>query len=123
MNMEFPLEEEKEGGKHEFLMKLRKSKLKDDQLIESFYDKIIENYDYPENYYIILVHAVYDIPGKTSDGIEMDDASEEIYEHILCSICPVKLSKAGLCGSKPDPGPYPRLDRGNAGKWISFPGV
>ena len=78
MNMEFPLEEEKEGGKHEFLMKLRKSKLKDDQLIESFYDKIIENYDYPENYYIILVHAVYDIPGKTSDGIEMDDASEEI---------------------------------------------
>ena len=97
MNMEFPLEEEKEGGKHEFLMKLRKSKLKDDQLIESFYDKIIENYDYPENYYIILVHAVYDIPGKTSDGIEMDDASEEIYEHILCSICPVKLSKAGLC--------------------------
>ena len=97
MNMEFPLEEEKEGGKHEFLMKLRKSKLKDDELIESFYDKIIENYDYPENYYIILVHAVYDIPGKTSDGIEMDDASEEIYEHILCSICPVKLSKAGLC--------------------------
>ena len=97
MNMEFPLEEEKESGKHEFLMKLRKSKLKDDQLIESFYDKIIENYDYPENYYIILVHAVYDIPGKTSDGIEMDDASEEIYEHILCSICPVKLSKAGLC--------------------------
>ena len=97
MNMEFPLAEEKEGGKHEFLMKLRASKLKDDALIESFYDKIIENYDYPENYYIILVHAVYDIPGRTSDGIDMDDASEEIYEHLLCSICPVKLSKAGLC--------------------------
>ena len=97
MNMEFPLDQEKEGGTQEFLMKLRASKLKDDQLIESFYDKIIENYDYPENYYIILIHAVYDIPGKTSDGIEMDDASEEIYEHILCSICPVKLSKAGLC--------------------------
>lgn len=95
MNMEFPLDQEKEGGTQEFLMKLRASKLKDDQLIESFYDKIIENYDYPENYYIILIHAVYDIPGKTSDGIEMDDASEEIYEHILCSICPVKLSKAG----------------------------
>ena len=25
----------------------------------------------------ILVHAVYDIPGRTSDGIDMDDASEE----------------------------------------------
>ena len=52
-------------------------------LYTSFYDKIIENYDYPENYYIILVHAVYDIPGRTSDGIDMDDASEEIYEHLL----------------------------------------
>ncbi len=40
---------------------------------------------------------MYDIPGRTSDGIDMDDASEEIYEHLLCSICPVKLSKAGLC--------------------------
>ena len=41
----------KEGGKHEFLMKLRASKLKDDALIESFMTKLSENYDYPENYY------------------------------------------------------------------------
>ena len=97
MNMEFPLEQETEGGTQHFLMKLRESKLTDDALIESFYDKIIENYDYPENYYIILIHGVYDIPGKSSDGAEMFDASDEIYEHIMCCICPVKLSKAGLC--------------------------
>ena len=96
INMEFPLEQEAEGGTQNFLMKLRKSKLTDDALTESFYDKIIENYDYGENYYIILIHAVYDIPGKSSDGAEMFDASDEIYDHILCSICPVKLSKAGL---------------------------
>ena len=97
MNMEFPLEQESEGGTQHFLMKLRESKLTDDALVESFYDKIIENYDYPENYYIILIHGVYDIPGKSSDGSEMFDASDEIYEHIMCCICPVKLSKAGLC--------------------------
>lgn len=97
LNMDFPLEQEKEGGTQEFLLKLRNSKLQDDNLVEQFYDKIIENYDYGENYYIILVHAVYDVPGKSSDGSEMFDASDEIYEHILCSICPVKLSKAGLC--------------------------
>lgn len=97
MNMEFPLDQEGEGGTQEFLLKLRNSKLTDDSLVESFYDKVIENYEYGENYYIILVHAVYDIPGKSSDGQEMFDASDEIYEHILCSICPVKLSKAGLC--------------------------
>ena len=96
INMEFPLDQETEGGTQNFLMKLRKSKLTDDTLTEAFYDKIIENYDYGENYYIILIHAVYDIPGKSSDGAEMFDASDEIYDHILCSICPVKLSKAGL---------------------------
>ena len=97
LNMDFPLEQEAEGGTQEFLMRLKNSKLTDDELVESFYDKIIDNYDYGENYYIILIHAVYDIPGKSSDGQDMFDASDEIYEHILCSICPVKLSKAGLC--------------------------
>lgn len=97
INMDFPLAQETEGGTQEFLLRLRNSKLQDDELTEQFYDKIIENYDYAENYYIILIHAVYDIPGKSSDGQEMFDASDEIYEHILCSICPVKLSKAGLC--------------------------
>lgn len=96
MNMDFSLEQEKKGGTQEFLMRLRASKLKDEELLDEFYDKVIENYDYHENYYIVLIHAVYDIPGKASDGTEMHDASEEIYEHILCSICPVKLSKAGL---------------------------
>lgn len=65
-------------------MKLRGSKLQDNAILEEFYDKIIENYDYGENYYIILIHAVYDIPGKSSDGQEMFDASDEIYDHILC---------------------------------------
>ena len=96
LNMDFPLNQETEGGTQEFLMRLKNSKLTDDALVESFYDKIIENYDYGENYYIILIHAVYDIPGKSSDGQDMFDASDEIYEHILCSICPVKLSKPGL---------------------------
>lgn len=96
MNLDFPLSQEKDGGTQEFLMRIRASRLKNDELLDEFYDKVIENYDYHENYYIVLIHAVYDVPGKASDGTEMHDASEEIYEHILCSICPVNLSKAGL---------------------------
>lgn len=96
ISMEFPLEQELPGGTQEFLLKLRDSRLEDELLLEEFYDKVIANYDYPENYYIILIHAVYDIPGKSSDGSEMFDASDAVYEHILCSICPVNLTKAGL---------------------------
>lgn len=95
-NMEFPLATESEGGTQEFLLKLRNSKLKDDALLENFYDKVIESYDYPGNYLILLIHDVYDIPGKTTDGIMMEDASDEVYEYLLCSICPVNLSKPGL---------------------------
>lgn len=97
INMEFPLEQEMPGGTQEFLLQLRESKLQDDMLLEEFYQKIIENYYYGENYYIILIHVAYDIPGKSTDGSEMFDASDEVYEYLLCSICPVQLSKEGLC--------------------------
>ena len=96
LNLEFPLDAEMPGGTQEFLLKLRDSKLEDDMLLEEFYDKVIATYDYAENYYIILIHAMYDIPGKSSDGLEMFDASDEVYEYLLMSICPVSLSRAGL---------------------------
>lgn len=96
LNLEFPLASEETGGTQEFLLRLRDSKLKDDALLEEFYDKIIANYEFVGNYLILLVHDVYDVPGKTSDGIEMEDASDEIYEYILACICPVELSKPGL---------------------------
>ena len=81
---------------HEFLMRLKDSKLKDEALLETYYDRIIENYEYVGNYLILIVHDVYDVPGRTTDGIDMDDASDEIYEYILSCICPVELSKPGL---------------------------
>lgn len=96
MTLEFPLKSEEEGGTQEFLLRLRDSKLKDDALLEEFYDKIIANYEFVGNYLILVIHDVYDVPGRTSDGIDMEDASDEIYEYILACICPVELSKPGL---------------------------
>ncbi len=102
LNMEFPLDAEMPGGNQEFLLKLRDSKLEDDMLLEEFYDKVIATYEYAENYYIILIHAMYDIPGKSTDDLEMFDASEDVYEYLLMSICQVSLSKAGLCYNAED---------------------
>jgi hypothetical protein len=47
------------------------------------------------NYLILLYHDVYDIPMKTTDNMLLDD-SDEVYDYILCAICPVNLSKSGL---------------------------
>jgi len=96
-NLDFPLEEEKPGGKQEFLYNLEKSELKDEEILEAFYDRVIESCGFPGKYLILLVHGVYDIPARTSDGIEMDDASDYVYSFVLCSICPVDLMKEGLC--------------------------
>lgn len=96
LTLEFPLKSEEEGGAQEFLLRLRDSKLRDDALLEEYYDRIIANYEYVGNYLILIIHDVYDVPGRTSDGIDMEDASDEIYEYILTCICPVELSKPGL---------------------------
>ncbi len=96
LNLEFPLSSEEEGGTQEFLLRLRASRLKDEALLDAYYDKIIETYDYVGNYLILVVHDVYDVPGRASDGMEMEDASDEIYEYLLTCICPVNLSKPGL---------------------------
>lgn len=96
LDLEFPLAEETEGGKQTFLLKLRDSRLDDDNLIDSFYDLVIEHYDTVEKYYIILIHAVYDVPGMTTDRIMEEDASDTVYDYICCAICPVKLEKGTL---------------------------
>ena len=96
LNLDFPLHTEEPNGTQESLLRLRDSKLKDETLLEAFYDKIIETYEYVGNYLILLIHDAYDVPGKTLDGLDMEDASDEVYEYILCAICPVDLSKPGL---------------------------
>lgn len=96
LNLEFPLSSEEEGGTQEFLLHLRDSKLKEDDLLEAFYDKVIASYEYVGNYLILVIHDAYDVPGKTTDGLTMEDASDSVFEYILCCICPVNLSKPGL---------------------------
>lgn len=94
--LEFPLKAEEEGGTQELLLRLRDSKLKDDELLDAFYTNIIDSYEFVGNYLILVIHDAYDVPGRTRDGLEMEDASDEVYEYILVSICPVNLSKPGL---------------------------
>ena len=95
LQLEFPTEEEAPGGRQQFLMGIRESGLKNEELLERFYDLVIEHYDCAGNYLILLFKDAYDIITKTSDGLKLDE-SEEVYDYLLCAICPVTLSKPGL---------------------------
>lgn len=77
------------------LLSLRNTQLKDDTVLDEFYQSIINNYDYTGNYLILLFHDAYDVITKTKDNQKIDE-SEEVYEYVLCAICPVSLSAPGL---------------------------
>ena len=96
INMEFPLDAEFGEGQQKFLLNLRDSGLKEEEILEKFFDLIIANYPSSDKYYIVAIHGNYDVPGKGKDGATLEDASDIIYEYLLCAICPVKLSKAAL---------------------------
>lgn len=95
VELNFPNEEEKAGGRQQFLMGLRDCKLKNDDLLDTFYDMVIDNYDRVGNYLILIFHDAYDVMTKTSDNSKLDE-SEEVYEYLLCAICPVELTKPAL---------------------------
>ncbi len=81
---------------HQLLMDLRKSQLKDEELLETFYQKIIQSVIIEGNYLILLSCDTYDVPFKSKDDSFQKDQSEETYTYILCTICPVKQTKANL---------------------------
>lgn len=95
LELKFPIEEEEVGGRQHILMALRASKLEDENLLDIFYDLVIDTYDHAGNYLIVLFHDAYDVMSRTSDNNNLDE-SEEVYEYLICAICPVDLSKPGL---------------------------
>ncbi|MDR7870785.1 MAG: DUF4317 domain-containing protein [Tissierellaceae bacterium] len=94
LTLDFPNDEDS-NNKQLSLIQLKKSKLKNDELLNDLYKSIIDNYEYPENYLILVFHDVYDVITKTTDNQKLDE-SEEVFEYVLCAICPISLSAPGL---------------------------
>lgn len=95
LELNFPLNEDLVNERQISLMRLKNSRLKDDSILNDFYDSIINNYDYTGNFLILIFHDAYDVMTKTTDNAKLDE-SEEVYEYVLCAICPVSLSEPGL---------------------------
>ena len=96
-SMEFPLSEEQQGGRQAQLYQLLRSQFTEPGLIERLCDRIVQNLDHAGRHLILLGTGAYDIPSKTSDGEEMEDASDYVYQFVICCICPVVEVKEGLC--------------------------
>lgn len=70
------------------LNEMKSCGLKNDALMDTFYDLVCENYITDHEYAILVFHDRYDVPVKTSDKERLGE-SEEVYEYIICAICPL----------------------------------
>lgn len=85
---EFPQSAQKPGTMWQLLMALKECGLKNDALMDTFYDVMMENYRAGSEYSILVYHGRYDIPAKASDKESLWE-SEEVFEYIICAICPL----------------------------------
>ena len=63
--------------------------LKNDALMEVFYEQMADGYPVDHDVAVFVFHGVYDIPLKGKDK-ESQWESEEVYEFIICTVSPMQ---------------------------------
>lgn len=84
----FPKEARKQGSLWQLLMAMKSCGLKNDALMETFYELVGETYQSDQDYAVFVFHDRYDVPVKAEDHERMWE-SEEVFEYLICAICPL----------------------------------
>ena len=84
------------SDEHKLLMALRETRLKDEELLDKLFARIVESITTDENYLILVGCDTYDVPFKSKDDALQSDNSDESYTYIVCAVCPVKQTKPNL---------------------------
>lgn len=95
INISFDTRQVVDGAEHKRLMALRDSGLEDTAAADAFFQQVVQSVSLEGNYLILLARDAYDVPYRAKDGAEQEDSSE-VFSFLLCSICPVKLTKPAL---------------------------
>lgn len=97
LDIEFSTSQVENSDEHRLLQALRTSHLRDAGLRDALYQRIIESLNFGEDSYVILLASdSYDVPFKGSDDEIFEEGSGEVFDYILCCICPVKDAKSAL---------------------------
>ncbi|MEE1431333.1 MAG: DUF4317 domain-containing protein [Clostridia bacterium] len=97
LDIEFSTKQVENSDEHRLLQALRQSHLRDEDMRELFYKRVIESLDFGDDSYVILLASdSYDIPFKGRDDELWEEGSNEVFDYIICCICPVKDARASL---------------------------
>lgn len=72
----------------QLLQAIQQCGLKNDALMEIFYEQIADAYPVAHEFAVYVFHGVYDIPVKARDKESLWD-SEEVYDFIICTVGPM----------------------------------
>lgn len=93
---EFPKEAYEEEGAQNILYNVVNTKMKDEESVDKYLDKIIKNIDYAASFTLLTAHCTYSIKKKDkNDEDDIDNMTEE-YNFIITAICPANTSDVGL---------------------------
>ena len=76
------------GSMWQMLMALKECGLKNDGLLDVIYELFGEKYQAEGEYAVYFFYGSYDVPLKASDKESLGE-SEEVYQFLVCTICPV----------------------------------
>lgn len=97
-----------DGEQHRLLTALNNTALKVDQAVERFFRTVIDALEMEGNYLILLMHDNYDVPFRAKDEYKTDVVSEDMFQYLLCAVCPVKMTRPALCYCAEDKGFHDR---------------
>lgn len=77
------------GSVRQLLAAMKDCGLKNDALMDTFYELAAEHYESREAYAVLVFHDRYDVPVKAKDKERLGE-SEEVYEYLICAVCPLE---------------------------------
>lgn len=95
LDLSFQTRQVTDSDEHRLLMKLRESRLGDEEALQTFYQTVIDALSIEGHYLILLAQESYDVPFRSRDGATLEDG-ENVFSYFVCAICPVKPSKPAL---------------------------
>lgn len=110
LQVDFSTEQVMHGEEYAALAELRASALTDEESVAALYQRAIayiqslneqqaqsvEAQQNASNYLILLMHDGYDVPYKDINGENDRERSTDLFNYIMCCVCPVKQAKSAL---------------------------
>lgn len=78
----------------QILRQLQTSVLTDEKAVSALFNTIREKMEFDGSYLILAMHDAYSVPYKKTDvHTDTPDFTDKVFNYIMVSICPVKLTK------------------------------